>query len=193
MRRQLVPAAAMLLVFTVLTGLVYPLVVTGIAQGVFRDQAEGSMITDDAGRLVGSELIGQVFEGVEYLHPRPSAAGDGYDASDSLGTNYGPTNPELLAAVDERVTAYRELNGLSPGTEVPVDAVTASASGLDRHISVANARLQARRVAEARDLPVDDVLALISSHTDERALGFLGESGVNVLRLNLALDEAASG
>lgn len=193
MRRQLVPAIAMLLVFTVLTGLVYPLVVTGIAQRFFRYQAEGSLIEDDTGRLVGSELIGQAFAGIEYFQPRPSAAGDGYDASDSSGTNYGPTNPEFLAAVDEGVAAYRELNGLSPGTEVPVDAVTASASGLDPHISVANARLQAPRVAEARGLPVDEVLALISSHSDGRALGFLGEPGVNVLRLNLALDEAASG
>jgi potassium-transporting ATPase KdpC subunit len=192
MRRQLVPAIAMLLVLTVLTGLLYPLVVTGVARGLFPDQANGSLIRDASGRVVGSELIGQPFNARQYFHPRPSAAGDGYDGSASSGSNYGPTNPDFLAQVEQRAAVYRQINGLAPGVNVPVDAVTASASGLDPHISVANARLQAPRVAEARGLPRREVEALIATQTDERALGFLGEPGVNVLRLNLALDDIAN-
>lgn len=192
MRRQLVPAIAMLLVLTVLTGLLYPLVVTGVARGLFPDQANGSLIRDASGRVVGSELIGQPFNARQYFHPRPSAAGDGYDGSASSGSNYGPTNPDFLAQVEQRAAVYRQINGLAPGVDVPVDAVTASASGLDPHISVANARLQAPRVAEARGLPRREVEALIATQTDERALGFLGEPGVNVLRLNLALDDIAN-
>jgi K+-transporting ATPase ATPase C chain len=191
MRRQILPALGMLLVLTVLTGLAYPLVVTGLAQGLFRQQAQGSLVeVDDV--PVGSELIGQPFAAPGYFHPRPSAAGDGYDATASSGSNLGPTNPELLDTVEQRVRAYRAENGLPAGAEVPVDAVTASASGLDPHISLANARLQAPRVAEQRNLTRDDVEALIDEHTDERSLGFLGEAGVNVLELNLALDELVS-
>lgn len=190
MRRQLVPALAILLVFTVLTALVYPLAVTGLAQTAFRGKANGSLIERD-GDVVGSSLIGQPFTRLEYFHPRPSAAADGYDAVDSSGTNLGPTNPELLGAIGERVTAYRKLNDLPPETEVPVDAATASSSGLDPHISLANARLQAPRVAEVRGLDLDVVLALIDDHIEGRSLGVLGEPGVNVLELNLTLDEAA--
>lgn len=188
MRRQLVTAAGMLLVFTVLTGLAYPLVVTGVAQVAFNDQAEGSLVTDANGETVGSSLLSQEFTGDEYFHPRPSAAG--YDGASSGATNYGPTNEQLLVDVEERVAAYRETNGLSGDVEVPVDAVTSSASGLDPHISIANAELQAPRVAEARGLDAEDVMALVDEHTDERAIGILGEPGVNVLDLNLALDEA---
>jgi K+-transporting ATPase ATPase C chain len=192
MRRQLFPALMMLVVFTVITGLAYPLVVTGIAQGVFNDKADGSLVENADGEVVGSSLIGQAFTEPEYFHPRPSAAGDGYDASASSGSNLGPTNEEFLAGVEERADAYRDENGLAADAEVPVDAVTASASGLDPHISVANARLQAPRVADARDLNFDTVLGLVDDHTSGRDLGFLGEKGVNVLELNLALDEADS-
>jgi len=178
----------MVLVFTVITGLLYPLAVTALAQVAFPDKANGSLVERD-GVVVGSRLIGQRFAEPQYFHPRPSAAGDGYDASASSGSNKGPTNDEWLAEVADRVDAYREENGLSPDAKVPVDAVTASASGLDPQISVANARIQARRVADERDLDLSQVLDLIHEHTDGRALGFLGEAGVNVLELNLALDQ----
>lgn len=187
MRRQLVPAVVMVLVFTVVCGLAYPLAVTGVAQVLFHGKANGSIVRRD-GHVVGSRLVGQPFSRPEYFHPRPSAAGDGYDASASSGSNKGPTNPEFLATVAERVAAYRAENGLAPGALVPVDAVTASASGLDPDISPANARLQAPRVARARGLALDDVLRLIHDHTDARALGVLGEAGVNALELNLSLD-----
>jgi potassium-transporting ATPase KdpC subunit len=192
MRRQLFPALMMLLVFTVITGVGYPVVVTGVAQGAFGDKADGSLVDNADGEVVGSSLIGQTFTELEYFHPRPSAAGDGYDASASSGSNLGPTNDDLLASVEERADAYREENGLGAAAEVPVDAVTASASGLDPHISVANARLQAPRVADERGLDVDTVLELVDDHTSGRDFGFLGEKGVNVLELNLALDEADS-
>lgn len=190
MRRQLLPAIGMLFVFTVLTGLAYPLAVMGVAQGAFSDKADGSLLVGADGQVVGSELIGQSFTRPEYFHPRPSAAGSGYDAAASSGSNLGPTNPELLGSVEERIGAYRDENDLPADAEVPVDAVTASASGLDPHISVANARLQAPRVAEERGLDVDELLTLVDDHTDDRALGALGEAGVNVLQLNLALDAA---
>jgi potassium-transporting ATPase KdpC subunit len=206
-RRQLFPALMMLVVFTVITGLAYPLAVTGIAQGLFGDKADGSLVRNADGEVVGSSLIGQNFTEPGYFHPRPSAAGDGYDSSASSGSNLGPTNPKLLvgaednpatddadetfAGVEQRAAAFREENGLADDAEVPVDAVTASASGLDPHISVANARLQAERVADERGMPVEDVLALVDDHTSGRDLGFLGEKGVNVLELNLALDEQA--
>jgi K+-transporting ATPase ATPase C chain len=193
MRRQLLPALTMVLVFTVITGLAYPLAVTAIAQLGFGDEADGSLVEDADGEVVGSSLIGQSFTGPQYFHPRPSAAGDGYDPSGSSGSNLGPTNPDLLATVEENVAAYREENGLDDDVEVPVDAVTSSASGLDPHISVANAELQAARVAEERDLGVDGVRELIDDYTSSRDLGFLGERGVNVLELNLALDELEQG
>ena len=188
MRRQLLPAFKAVLVFTVLCGLLYPLFMFGIGQLFFGDQADGSLVEVD-GEVVGSELIGQNFTGEEYLHPRPSAAGEGYDPSLSSGSNLGPTNPDLLASVEERAIAYREENELGDDALVPVDAVTASGSGLDPHISVANARLQARRIADARGLEVDEVLAVIDDNTVRRPLGFLGDDGVNVLLTNLALDE----
>ena len=186
--RQLKPAIISVIVFTVLLGGVYPLVATAIGQVAFNDEANGSLIRRD-GVVVGSELIGQTFTAPEYFHSRPSAAGAGYDGSASSGSNYGPLNPDFLAAVAERVAAYRDENGLSADVQVPVDAVTASASGLDPHISVANATLQAARVAEARGLTLAVVMGLIDDHTDGRSLGVLGEPGVNVVLLNLALDE----
>ena len=188
--RQLRPALLVLLLFTVVTGVAYPLAVTGVAQVLFADEADGSIV-EVGGRPVGSALIGQSFTSPQYFWPRPSAAGDGYDASASSGSNLGPTSDDLLAEVQARATAYRTANGLAPGAAVPVDAVTASGSGLDPQISVANARIQAARVAAPRGMSVDDVLALVDEHTDGRALGLLGDPGVNVLLLNHALDETA--
>jgi K+-transporting ATPase ATPase C chain len=189
MRRQLLPALGMLIVFTILTGGLYPLLVTGFAQVAFPTQANGSYITRD-GAIVGSSLVGQAFVEPGYFHPRPSAID--YAASASGASQLGPTNPDLLAAVDERAAAYRVENGLDPDAPVPVDAVTASGSGLDPLISVANAKFQAERVGEDRGLTLDEVLALVDANTVPRALGFLGEPGVNVLTLNLALDEASA-
>ena len=185
--RQLRPALLMLVAFTLVTGLAYPLVVTGIGQSVFRSKANGSIVERD-GVVVGSSLIGQQFSDPKYFWPRPSAAGAGYDPTASSGSNLGPTNDDLLAAVAERVAKYRAANGLDDAVLVPVDAVTASASGLDPQISVANATLQAPRVAKSRNIAVDQVLALVRDNTDHRPLGFLGDQGVNVLMLNLALD-----
>ena len=190
MRRQIVPALVAFLALTVLTGIAYPLAVTGISQLAFGDRANGSLLERD-GRVVGSKLIGQPFAAAGSFQPRPSAAGDGYDAMASSASNLGPTNQDLLDSVAERIAAYRHLNGLDPGTELPIDAVTASGSGLDPHISPANARLQAPRVAEERGFELDEVFALIEAHTTGRSLGFLGEPGVNVLELNLALDDRA--
>ena len=189
--RQLRPAVVAVLTFTVVCGLAYPLLVTGIAQLGWKDVADGSLIERD-GHVVGSALIGQTFTSPEYFHGRPSAAGDGYDGAASSGSNLGPTNEAYLATVAERVVAYRAENGLAADVLVPVDAVTASGSGLDPHISVRNAELQARRVAGARGLPVDTVLALVGEHTDDRPLAILGDPGVNVLELNLALDSGGS-
>jgi potassium-transporting ATPase KdpC subunit len=192
LRRQLLAAFGMVIVFTVLTGLVYPLVVTAIGQIAFHDKAEGSLVEVD-GKVVGSSLIGQSFTAERYFHPRPSAAGDGYDASESSGSNLGPSNPAFLSTVEQRVADYRAENSHAADAAVPVDAVTASGSGLDPHISIANARLQAPRVAAARGLDAEVVLELIEKHTDGRDLGFLGEPGVNVLELNIALDAIDAG
>ncbi|MDA2813975.1 K(+)-transporting ATPase subunit C [Nocardiopsis sp. RSe5-2] len=188
MLRQLTAAAGMLLVFTALTGLVYPLVVTGAAQAAFGHRADGSLIERD-GEAVGSELIGQPFEGEGYFHPRPSAVG--YDGAASGGDNLGPSDEGLLEGIEARTEEYRAENGLADDAEVPVDAVTASASGLDPHITVANARLQTSRVAEARGMDTGEVARLVDDNTTGRTLGVLGEKGVNVLELNLALDEEA--
>jgi K+-transporting ATPase ATPase C chain len=185
--RQLRPAFLAVVAFTVICGLAYPLAVTAIAQVGWRDKANGSLIERN-GVVVGSKLVGQQFTSPQYFHPRPSAAGDGYDGAASSGSNFGPTNEEYLATVADRVAAYRKENGLGPTELVPVDAVTASGSGLDPEISVRNAELQAPRVAEARGIELDEVLALIKDHTSERPLGILGDPGVNVLELNLALD-----
>ena len=189
MRAQLGAALRAVLLFTVLCGLGYPLAVTGVAQLAFGNEADGSLVERD-GQVIGSRLIGQGFDGDEWFHPRPSAAGAGYDGMASAPSNLGPTNDELLESVADRVEAYRSANGLDDDAEVPVDAVTASASGLDPHISLANARLQAPRVARARNMGLGDVLRLVDEHTTDRVLGFLGEAGVNVLDVNLALDEA---
>jgi K+-transporting ATPase ATPase C chain len=182
---QLGAGVRMVLVMTVALGVGYPLAVTGFAQLAAEDRADGQLIEVD-GELVGSILVGQDFTRVEYLHPRPSAAG--YDAASSSGSDLGPTNPEFIDSVAERVRAYRVLNGLPDAVEVPVDAVTASGSGLDPHISPANARLQAKRIADARGLDVEVVLALVDEYTAGRPLDFIGDDGVNVLEFNIALD-----
>jgi potassium-transporting ATPase KdpC subunit len=187
MRRQILPALLAFLCFTVLTGLVYPLVLTGAAQVAFPNRSDGSLVKRD-GKVIGSSLIGQDFKGPRYFHSRPSAAGDGYDAMSSSASNLGPTNQTLISDVRKRVLVYDALNrhlGAAPG-----DAVTASGSGLDPQISPENARLQAPRIARVRGLPLPVVLNLIDKNTDGRSLGFLGEPGVNVLELNLALDQA---
>jgi K+-transporting ATPase ATPase C chain len=204
MRRQFIPAVLSVLVFTLVLGIGYGLLVTGVAQIAFKDKADGSIVERD-GKKVGSSLIGQAFvdeDGnpiLEYFQSRPSAAVGadgkteaGYDPTLSSGSNLGPTNPELLEKVRKRVDAYRELNGLGPDVRVPVDAVTTSGSGLDPHISVANARLQATRIARERDVPIARVRTLIDDHTSGRTLGILGEKAVNVLELNLALDRLSA-
>ncbi len=168
---------------------IYPVVVWGIAQAAFPDKANGSLITDAKGTVVGSKLLGQGFTGEKYFHPRPSAAGNGYDAGNSSGSNLGPTSQKLADAIKERVEGYRKENGLKDTDAVPADAVTASGSGLDPHISLRNAELQTTRVAKARNLSVDKVRELVRAKTDKADFGLLGEAGVNVLRLNLALDK----
>jgi len=179
----------MVLVLTVLLGIVYPLVMTGLSQVLFPNQANGSLLRDSSGNVVGSALLGQNFSSPQYFHPRPSAAGtDGYDATSSGGSNLGPTNQKLLDAAQDRATAYRTENGLAADALVPIDAVTASASGLDPDISPANALLQASRVAKSRNLSEDQVRSLVNQYTEGRTLWVLGEPRVNVLKLNLALD-----
>lgn len=170
----------------------YPLVVWGIAQVAFHDKANGSLIIEKDGTVRGSKLLGQNFTAEKYFHPRPSAAGNGYDAVNSGGSNFGPTSQKLNDAIKDRIAAYRKENGLQESEPVPADAVTASGSGLDPHISLRNAELQITRVAKARSLGEDKVRALINQYTDSADLGVLGEPGVNVLQLNLALDNSTA-
>ena len=180
----------MLIMFTLVCGILYPLAMTGLAQ-VFPSQANGSLITKN-GEIVGSEMIGQSFTSPGYFHGRPSAAGsDGYDASSSSGSNLGPTNQKLIDNVDKQAQQVREENGLAPDAPVPADLVTASASGLDPDISTESAMLQVPRVSQARNLSVDKVKELVNSCTQGRQFGILGEPRVNVLKLNLALDDIA--
>ena len=167
----------------------YPLIVFGLSQLLFHDQANGSLITAADGSVRGSKLLGQAFSDPKYFHPRPSAAGNGYDATSSGGSNLGPTSQKLDDTIKERIAAYRGENGLSETEPVPADAVTASGSGLDPHISLDNAELQSARVGKSRGLSADKIRELIQQNTDGRDLGLFGEPGVNVLRLNLALDE----
>ena len=187
--REIKNAIIAVVVVSLALGLAYPLVMTGAAQALFGDRADGSLVERD-GVVVGSSLIGQQFAGARWFHPRPSAAGDGYDAMASSASNLGPTNPTLLGDVRSRAEAYRRENRLTADAPVPPDAVTSSGSGLDPDISVANARIQAVRVARTRGLPLPKVLEVVTAHRDGRSLGFLGAPGVNVLELNLALDGA---
>ena len=178
--------AATLLLAVLCCG-IYPAVVWAVGQGLFSGKANGSLVKVD-GKVAGSSLLAQGFAAPNYFHPRPSAAGQGYDAAGSSGTNLGPTSKKLIEDVKQRVTDYRTENGLPPDARVPADAVTSSASGLDPHISVRNATLQAARVAKARGIGEKDVLAKVGAHTEGGTLGFLGEPRVNVLTLNLSLD-----
>jgi K+-transporting ATPase ATPase C chain len=182
-------AVLMTLVLTVLLGVAYPLAMTGISQVLFPSQANGSLVRDAHGNVIGSAILAQNFSKPQYFHPRPSAAGiDGFDPTNSGGSNLGPTNQKLIDTVRDRTDAYRTENGLAADTLVPVDAVTTSASGLDPDISPANALLQASRVARARGLSEDQVRCLVDQYTQGRTFGILGEPRVNVLELNLALD-----
>jgi potassium-transporting ATPase KdpC subunit len=167
----------------------YPLVVFGISQALFHDKANGSLILDKDGAVRGSKLLAQGFTAEKYFHPRPSAAGTGYDAANSGGSNLGPTSQKLNDAIKERINAYRKENGLSENEAVPADAVTASGSGLDPNISLPNAEFQVPRVAKARGLSEEKVRELVQRYTDPRDLGVFGDPGVNVLELNLALDQ----
>ena len=177
------------LVLALVTCGLYPLVVWGISQVAFSDKANGSLIVGKDGTVRGSKLLGQGFTGEKYFHPRPSAAGaNGYDATSSSGSNLGPTSQKLNDAIKDRIAAYRAENGLKETEPVPADAVTASGSGLDPHISPRNAELQAARVAKARGLTLEQVQKHIRANVAEADLGILGEPGVNVLQLNLVLD-----
>jgi K+-transporting ATPase ATPase C chain len=187
MWQQFMPALRIALVMTLFTGVLYPILVTSIAQLVFPNLADGSLIVRN-GQVIGSDLLGQSFTRPEYFHPRPSAAGKGYDATASGGSNLGPTSAKLIERVKESVTAYRTANP-EAGVGVPPDAVLASGSGLDPHITPDNAALQAPRVAKARGVPPGRVLEVVQQLQEGRDLGFLGEPRVNVLRLNIALDE----
>ena len=204
MRREVIIALRVTLVTLILTGLLYPLAMTGIAQVLFHDTANGSLVRDEKGTVIGSEIIGQVFSNPAYLQGRPSAAGNGYDAASSSGTNLGPTSDKLINGVkDDPATkdvdetylgfrdlakAYREENGLAPDAVIPADAATRSGSGLDPDISPANADLQVARVAKVRGLDASRVREIVAQNTRGRALGFSGEPRVNVLLTNLALD-----
>src|SRR3954470_18243343 len=185
MKKNLTTSILMTIVTTVLLGLVYPLAMTAISQLLFREKANGQLITRD-GVVIGSRIIGQPFTGPGYFHSRPSVAGNGYDAANSAGTNLGPTNQKLIDRVKRDVTAARAEN---PGQAVPIDLVTTSASGFDPHITPAAAEFQLPRVARERGATLEQLRALVGKHTEARQFGLLGEARVNVLELNLELDE----
>lgn len=206
MAKQLLISLRITFILLLLVSGIYPLVVWGISQVAFKHQANGSLVRNAQGQVVGSELLAQGFTKPEYFHPRPSAAGSGYDSTQSSGTNLGPTSDKLINGVHKKdlaprkpdpadfdgvadlAKAYRTENGLAVGAPVPVDAVTRSASGLDPQISPANAALQVARVAKARGITEETIRGLVKENTAGRGLGFLGEPAVNVLKLNLALD-----
>jgi K+-transporting ATPase ATPase C chain len=190
LREQVWPAVVSVISLTLLTGGVFPLVLFVLGRLLYPGQAGGSVVIRN-GVVVGSRLIGQDFTRPEYFHPRPSAAGAGYDGTSSGGTNLGPSNPKLLESVRQLAEHYRRSNGLPPDATVPIDAVTRSGSGLDPHISPANAALQIARVARARSLNVEDVRRLVQGHAQGQQLGFIGNPRVSILDLNLALDQAA--
>ena len=184
--KNLLTAILMTIVTTILLGLIYPLLVTGLAQAIFPDQANGQLIRRADGAIIGSRIIGQPFTGPGYFHSRPSAAGAGYDASASSGSNLGPTSQKLIERVKAQV---EDLQKESPGKPIPIDLVTTSGSGLDPHISPAAADYQVTRIARERGLTENDVRQIVGAHTEGRTFGFLGEPRVNVLELNLDLDK----
>ncbi len=176
------------IIFIIILGLLYPLLVTGISKIIFPAKSEGSLIYI-GGKAVGSELIGQNFIGDKYFHPRPSAAGkDGYDAMSSGGSNLAPTNKDFISTVSERLAAFKKENNLPDNTIIPADIVTASGSGLDPDISIESAMLQVERISKARSIPANEIQDLITKNTENRILGFLGEPKVNVLKINILLD-----
>jgi K+-transporting ATPase ATPase C chain len=186
--RHIYPAVALTIVLTVLLGIIYPFVMTGLSELLFKEKARGSLIERE-GKVIGSRLIGQPFKSAGYFHPRPSAAGSGYDATASGGTNLGPTSKQLF---EEQVRGRaKQLGAESPNTQIPVDLITSSGSGLDPHISPAAAEFQIPRVARERRISEDEVRQLVRKHTEGRQFGVLGEPRVNVLELNLALDETS--
>jgi len=185
MKKNFVISVLMTIATTVLLGIIYPLVVTGLAQVIFPHKANGQLIQKD-GKIVGSSIIGQGFAGAGYFHSRPSAAGNGYDAGNSAGSNLGPTNQKLIDRVKSDVAAAQADN---PGKAVPIDLVTTSASGFDPHITPASADFQLPRIARERGVAIDQIRALVAKHTEARQWGLLGEPRVNVLELNLELDE----
>ncbi len=187
--QELKISAIAIVVFAVICCGVYPLAVWAISQVVFPWQANGSLITNSQGQVIGSTLLGQEFTGAQYFHPRPSAAGAGYDPTASGGSNLGPTSKELADEIAQRIADYRTENNLSATTPIPADAVIASASGLDPEISLQNALLQLTRVAKARGVAPIKIDGLINENTESRSLGIFGEPGVNVLTLNIALDK----
>jgi K+-transporting ATPase ATPase C chain len=185
--KHIYPAITLTIVLTVLVGIIYPFVMTGLSELVFKEKARGSLIEGE-GEVIGSRLIGQPFRGAGYFHSRPSAAGSGYDAAASGGTNLGPTSKRLFEEVSRR---SKELRAENPNREIPIDLITSSGSGLDPHISPAAAEFQIPRVARARRMGEDEVRRLVRKYTEGRQFGFLGEPRVNVLELNLTLDEAS--
>ena len=186
--KQVYPAVAFTIVLTVLVGIIYPFAMTGLSELIFKEKARGSLI-ERKGKIIGSRLIGQPFNGPGYFHPRPSAAGSGYDATASGGTNLGPTSKKLF---EEQVKARRkQLRDEGRNLEIPIDLITSSASGLDPHISPAAAEFQIPRVARERQMSDDGVRTFVRRHTEERQFGVLGEPRINVLELNIALDEGA--
>ncbi len=188
MLKNIARSFLLLVIFTIILGLIYPLVITGISRVLFPGKSSGSLIYKD-GRLIGSELIGQSFTGDKYFHPRPSAAGeDGYDPLKSGGSNLSPSNEEFIMTVEERADEFKKENSLGDNIKIPSDIVTASASGLDPDISVESALLQAERISRARNIPVEDIRKLILDNVENRELGFLGEPRVNVLKMNILLD-----
>jgi K+-transporting ATPase ATPase C chain len=187
MKKHLITAFLMTIATTVLLGVLYPLLITALAQVLFKDKANGQLITRN-GQAIGSRIIAQPFTSAKYFHPRPSNAGSGYDAANSGGTNYAPTNQKLIDRVQADAKSLHEEN---PAQAIPVDLLTTSASGLDPEISPAAAEFQVPRVARERGLPESTIRDLVQKHTDQRDLGLLGEPRVNVLELNLALDDMA--